>query len=328
MMTYARNHSSRFSAYKVCAGRTLVEFLIALSLTLLLALLATGLVLAAAHGYRQHNDQQDLNDSAQQGLDVIARAIRQTAYVEWDSAAVPVGWAGEVPAAVAGLDGHSLARSSDGIASPLPGVAHGSDVLALRFAGSGSGATGDGSSVNCAGFGVAAPAAVAAQGWSIFYVALDAAGVPELRCKYRSASGWGSDALLRGVESFQVLYGVDTDIPADAVPNGYFNATAVNQLDAALVLEGANAAQRLLDLQRKTYWKRVKTIRVALLLRGEVATRADTGSRQFDLFGASYADAHGDDEGVRIDERRLPEAQRRRTRVMRDMTVALRNTRS
>lgn len=320
-MTHCEHHRLAY------AGRTLVEFLIALNLTLLLALLATGLLLVAAHGYRQHNDQQDLSDAAQQALAVMAQAIRQAAYVEWDSSSVPVGWMGET-APVAGLDGRSLARSSEGIAAPLPAVAHGSDVLALRYAGSGSGATGDGSSVNCAGFGVAAPTTLAAQGWSIFYVALDAAGVAELRCKYRSASGWGSDALVRGVESFQVLYGVDTDVPADGVPNGYFNATALEQFDAALVLEGANPAQRWQDLQRKTYWKRVGAIRVALLLRGEVATRADTGSRQFDLFGARYADTHTEDEGVRIDERRMPQAQRRRTRVMLETTIALRNTRS
>lgn len=310
------------------AGRTLVEFLIALGLTLLLALLATGMLMAAAHGYRQHNDQQDLSDAAQQALNVIAQTIRQAGYVEWDSSGAPVGWAGEVPAAVAGLDGRSLSRNSDGISASLPGVAHGSDVLAVRYGGSGSGTSGDGSMLNCAGFGVASPDDTAAQGWSIFYVAADAAGVMELRCKYRSASGWGSDALVRGIESFQVLYGVDTDIPADGVPNAYFSATAINRLDASLLLEGANATQRLLDLQRKTYWKRIGSIRVALVLHGEVANRADTGSRQLELFGASYSDAHGEDEGVRIDERRLPEAQRRRTRVMLGMTVALRNARS
>ncbi|MYM41095.1 pilus assembly protein PilW [Pseudoduganella sp. CY13W] len=309
------------------AGRTLVEFLIALALTMLLALLATGLLMAAAHGYRQHNDQQDLNDAAQQALSVIAQAIRQAGYMDWDSDAVPVGWASDVPAAVDGLDGRSLTRNSDGIAAPLPGVAHGSDVLAVRYAGSGGSSSGDGSMLNCAGFGVASPDAPAAQGWSIFYVAADAAGVMELRCKYRSASGWGSDALVRGVESFQVLYGVDTDIPADGVPNSYFSATAISRLDASLALEGANAAQRLLDLQRKTYWKRIGSIRVALVLQGDVANRADTGTRRFDLFGASYSDAHGEDEGVRIDEGRLAESQRRRTRVMLGTTVALRNTR-
>ncbi|MYN45023.1 pilus assembly protein PilW [Pseudoduganella sp. FT93W] len=309
------------------SGRTLVEFLLALGLTALLALLATGLLLVAAQSYHQHSDQQDLNDGAQQALALIAQAIRQAAYVEWDSSAAPVGWADDGAAAVSGLDGRSLLPDGDGIATPLPGVAHGSDVLALRYAGSGSGATGDGSSVNCAGFGVAAPATPAAQGWSIFYVATDTSGVAELRCKYRSAAGWGSDALVRGVESFQVLYGVDTDVPADGIPNAYFSASAVDGLDAALELEGTDAAQRQADLRRKTYWKRVASIRVALLLRSALATRADTGSRQFDLFGADYADGHGEDEGVRIDERRLPQAQRRLSRVMLGATIALRNTR-
>lgn len=317
------------------SGWSLVEFAIALTLTMLLTLLASGLLLAAASSYRHHNDQQDLNDAGRQALTVLAQAIRQAAYVEWDSAAAPVGLAEDLPAAIAGLDSHSLSRSSDGISAALPAVAHGSDVLALRFAGSGSSgsgssssAAGDGSSVNCAGFGVAAPATPDAQGWSIFYVAADAGGEPELRCKYRSASGWGSDALVRGVESFQVLYGVDTDTPADGLPNSYLNATAIDALDASLVLVGTTAAERQRDLHRKTFWKRVASIEIALLLRGDVATRADTGSRQFELFGAVYADGHAEDEGTRIDERRLPDAQRRRARVLVGSTIALRNGRS
>ncbi len=317
-------------------GWTLVEFVIALTLSMLLTLLASGLLLAAASSYRHHNDQQDLNDAGRQALTLLAQAIRQAAYVEWDSAAAPVGLAEDLPAAIAGLDGRSLSRSSEGISAALPAVAHGSDVLALRFAGSGPGpgsgsgsaASGDGSSVNCAGFAVATPAAAEAQGWSIFYVAADAGGEPELRCKYRSASGWGSDALLRGVESFQVLYGVDTDTPADGLPNSYLNATAINALDAGLALVGATVAERQRDLNRKTYWKRVGSIELALLLRADAATRADTGSRQFVLFGAAYADAHAEDDGTRIDEARLPEAQRRRVRVLVGSTIALRNGRS
>lgn len=317
-----------------CTGWTLVEFSIALTLTMLLTLLASGLLLAVASSYRNHNDQQDLNDAGRQALTVLAQAIRLAAYVEWDSAAAPVGLAEDLPAAIAGLDSRSLSRSSDGISAALPAVAHGSDVLALRFAGSsgsgssGSSATGDGSSVNCAGFGVATPAAPEAQGWSIFYVAADAGGEPELRCKYRSASGWGSDALVRGVESFQVLYGVDTDVPPDGLPNSYLNATAIYALDAGLALVGTTALERQRDLNRKTYWKRIASIQLALLLRGDVATRADTGSRQFALFGAAYADGHAEDEGTRIDEPRLPDAQRRRARVLVGSTIALRNGRS
>ena len=62
-------------------------------------------------------------------------------------------------------------------------------------------------------FGVAVPHdEPMRRGWSIFYVAANGDGEAELRCKYRGASGWGADAIVRGVDSFQVLYGVDTDV--------------------------------------------------------------------------------------------------------------------
>jgi type IV pilus assembly protein PilW len=205
----------------------------------------------------------------------------------------------DAPAAVNGRDAASISRSSDGISVPLPPVANGSDVLALRFAGSGAGASGDGSSVNCAGFGVAgARRAGAFSTWA------DASGETELRCKYRSASGWGADAIVRGVDSFQVLYGVDTDTPPDGVPNTYLNATAVQAIAG---------------------WKRVCSIKLALLLHGERNTRSDTVDARYDLFGPAYSDAHGEDLGVRVVESSLPPSQRLRARRLFSMTVALRN---
>ncbi|MTV39346.1 PilW family protein [Duganella radicis] len=279
-----------------CRGWGMVEFLIAIVLGLLLTLLASGLLIASGSNYRNQSDNVWLGDGGRYALQVMAQAIRQGAYVDWDGDLAPP----ELPASVDGLDAASISRGSDGISAPLPAVAHGSDVLALRFAGSGVGANGDGSAVNCAGFGVAG----ATRGWSIFYVAADAGGEPELRCKYRSAAGWGADAVVRGVDSFQVLYGVDTDTPADGVPNTYLNATAVRALDG---------------------WKRVCSIKLALLLHGERNTRADTVEARYDLFGAAYSDAHAEDVGVRVVEGSLPPSQRQRARRLFGMTVALRN---
>lgn len=279
-------------------GWSLVEFLIATALGLLLTLLASGLLLATAGNYRNHGDNAWLADGGRYAMQAMAQAIRQGAYLNWDSELAPPELSPDAPAAVDGRDAASISRGSDGIGAPLPPVAHGSDVLALRFAGSGAG--GDGASVNCAGFSVAG----AARGWSIFYVAADAGGEPELRCKYRGASGWGADAIVRGVESFQVLYGVDTDLPPDGVPNAYLNATAV---------------------QAMAGWKRVCSIKLALLLHGERNTRSDTVNARYDLFGAAYADAHGDDAGVRVVEGSLPPSQRLRARRLFGMTVALRN---
>jgi type IV pilus assembly protein PilW len=273
-------------------GWSVVEFLVAITLGLLVVLLASGLLVGTSGNYRNHSDNAWLSDSGRYALSMMAHAIRQAAYVNWDSDAAPPALD---TASVDGLDAASISRGSEGISSPLPPLANGSDVLALRFAGAD-----DGASVNCGGFSV--PGGV--RGWSIFYIAADADGVPELRCKYRGAAGWGADAVVRGVDAFQVLYGVDLDTPLDGVPNTYLNATAVKAADA---------------------WRRVCSVKLALLLHGAMNSRADTLAARFDLFGAAYADAHPEDVGVRVEEGRLPPSERLRARRIFSMTVALRN---
>jgi type IV pilus assembly protein PilW len=306
-------------------GWSVVEFMIAVALGLLITLLASGLFLASGSNYRNHSENMWLSDGGRYALQSMAQAIRQSATINWESDGAPFELNPETPAAIDGRDASSISRASDGISAPLPPVANGSDVLALRFSGSGGGANGDGSSLNCAGFGVAAPADADARGWSIFYVAADAGGEPELRCKYRGGEGWGADAVVRGVDSFQVLYGVDTDTPMDGVPNTYLNASAVRALDDALALEGATPAELARDRHRKTHWKRVCSVKLALLLHGDSNSRADTVQTRFDLFGPAYSDAHGEDQGVLVLEGQFPQAQRYRARRVFSMTVALRN---
>lgn len=308
------------------AGVALVEVVTALALGLLLTLLASALLVAANSGYRNHSESVWLNDAGRYALEIAGQAIRQAGYVDWDDDAAPPTFDPGVSASVAGLDARSVSRDSDGISGALPPVANGSDVLALRYTGSGSGANGDGSALNCAGFGVAGHATPERRGWSIFYVAEDAQGEPELRCKYLGANGWGADAIVRGVDSFQVLYGVDTDSPPDDVPNTYVNASILNALDDALVLHGVSAAARQRDRNRQTWWKRVRAIRIGLLLRGDVGSRPGGSPGRFDLFGRAYTNAHGgDDPGVCVVEQDLAPAMRVRARQLFVSTVMLRN---
>lgn len=307
-------------------GVALAEVMVSMALGMLVVLLACGMLVLANAACRMHSENVWLNDGGRYALDIIGQAVRQSAYVNWDGELAPAAYDPTSSAAIGGLDAHSLARASEGIAHPLAPVANGSDVLMLRFGGSGGTANGDGSAVNCAGFGVADSHAANERGWSIFYVANDAEGEPELRCKYRSASGWGADAIVRGVDSFQVLYGVDLDTPPDGVPDTYLNASAVNALDASLVLAGGTPDERQRDLHRKTYWKRVRAVKVALLLRGDVHTRPDGAPAVYDLFGAAYADAHaGDDPGVRVAEQTMAPALQRRARRLFVALFQLRN---
>ena len=306
-------------------GMTLVELLVALGLGALLMLASSAVLLAASRSYLDQLESARLADNGRYAFDAIARALRQTAWVDWDATAAPLAHAAHDSANLAGLDARGLNKNSDGIGNPLTNSVNGSDVLALRFYG-----TGDGAVLNCAGFGVGAAATEAQRGWSIFYVAQDKGGdgEAELRCKYRASNGvgWGADALIRGVDSFQVLYGLDTDTPSDGIANQYVNASELDARDAALVLAGASEAERQRDLQRRTHWKRVASVRVAMLLHGPGMAGDATGPPQYDLFGAAYADAHaGQDPGVRIVPASLPPAQRGRLRQLMQATIMLRN---
>ena len=219
---------------------------------------------------------------------------------------------------IAGLDARSVPRNGQGIDAALPDAVNGSDVLALRFPGSGPPPKGDGGTVDCAGFHVHA----GEEGWSIFYVGRNAQGEAELRCKYHGNSNWSADAVAGKVDGFQVLYGLDGD--GDGVPERYVNASTLAVLDAGLMLNGANPMQRAQDLNRRTHWKRVAAVRVALLLHGP---RLDSGAGKdagYALFGPGHASAQaGGDPGTLLAERTLAGREGARMRKVYSATVAL-----
>ena len=297
----------------------LAELLVALVLGLLVTLAAASLLLLAQSGYAAQIELAQTDEAGRFALEAIERAARQSAWVDLDREDAPPS-AAAAAARIGGLDNHALSSGGPGIDNVRPGGVNGSDVLVLRFDGTGNAADGDGSVLSCAGFAVGA----GNEGWSIFYVAPGAAGDAELRCKYRGQKNWSSDALVRGVDTFQVLYGLDTDDPADGVPNRYLSAAAVNALDAALALDGASPGERARDLRRKTHWKRIASVRVALLLHGAPGGAVEREALAYDLFGPGYSDA--DDPGTRIDEARLPPAQRWRERRTFATTIVMRNT--
>lgn len=299
------------------AGYGLLEMMIALLLGALITLAASAVLVGTNASYVRHADSARVNDGGRFALALIAAAVRQSAYVDWDAAA-PAAALDDAPASIIGLDNATITRGSNGIDNPLASDANGSDVLAVRFTGSGAG-DGDGAVLNCAGFGVPAGPA---RGWSIFYVAEGADGSHELRCKYRGASGWGADAVVRGVDSFQVLYGVDTDAVADGIPNAYLTATAINTMDAALVAADDDEAAR----NRDSWWRRVASVQAALLLHGEAYARGGDEALSYDLFGAAYTGAaRGGDVGAHIAESSMPQAMRQRVRRVFSTTIALRN---
>lgn len=301
-------------------GLTIVELLVATAVGLLVLLAAQVLFASANAAYVAQGQAAEAQQGGRYALDTIGRALRQSGWRDLEQADLGKPFDTGAPAHVAGLDAHSISKGGDGIADPLPSSVNGSDVLAVRFSGAGPAPVGDGTMLSCAGF----PAHEHAEGWSIFYVARGADGTGELRCKYRANGGWGADAVVTGVDSFQVLYGLDTDDPGDGVANRYVNASAIEALDAGLVLAGTTSVERAQDLNRRTHWKRVASVQYALLLRGEEA-RGLGRNRIYDLFGPAYGDRFGQsDAGTRLSEGTLAGAGIPRQRRIFSATVALR----
>ena len=273
------------------AGLTLSELLVALALGLGVLLAGAVLMIGANKSYVAHEDAAGIDDGGRFALALIGRAVRQGAFIDWErmKGAAP---AKNLPAPLAGLDSRSLVKTSFGIDGPLTTAVNGSDVLAVRYAGAGAAPDGDGSVLDCAGFSIPETK----EGWSIFYVARDGDGKAELRCKYRGAANWSADAVVAGVDSFQVLYGFDSDTPPDGIPNRYLNAAALAALDVALPLS---------ELNEKTGWKRVASVQVALLLHGERPSAAPVQPPAYALFGPAYAKAHPGDQGVQLAQAQL-----------------------
>jgi type IV pilus assembly protein PilW len=297
------------------AGLTIVELMVAMALGLAVLLASGSLLMTSVRAHAAVMEASEMDDSGRYAVDALARAIRLAAHVDW--AAHPVSDPA-APARLAGLDASSLERTGVGIDAILPDEANGSDVLALRFPGSGAPPGGDGATLDCAGF----PVHRDEDGWSIFYVARNAQGDAELRCKYRGASSWSSDAVAGGVDGFQVLYGLDTD--ADRVPDRYVNATELGALDAALVLAGATPGERAADLRKRTHWKRVALVRVALLLHGPLLNPGADADIVYDLFGPDHGAAFSSgDQGTRLVGAVLDDGREPRMRKVYGATIVL-----
>ncbi len=302
-------------------GLTVVELMIGVTLGVFVSLLAVTLLVRSNAAFVAQAESAAVDDAGRFALAALERAVRQSAFADWERDDLAAGTDPAAQPRVRGVDAASLSGATSGIDDPRPDAVNGSDVLALRFAGSGTG-DGDGSATACAAFSVGA----GQEGWSIFYVGLNKAGEAELRCKYRGTSHWTAEAIIGGVDSFQVLYGLDTDTAADGVANRFVSATDINYLDAHLDPVGATPIERERDQLRRTWWKRVASIKVALVVHGAKQSRNFAGNPVYDLFGASYSDAMGtQDTGTQLDTIDMPSGLRNRERRAFDATILLRN---
>lgn len=221
-------------------GLTLVELLVAMTLMLLVTFGTIAIFVSSSQGHRTVDSSQQLDDSARFAFKIIGNAIRNAGYRD------------STLSKNIFLD---CANTADAQPCPVLGSDGGSDTLALRFYGSGSAGAADGNMVTCTGQAVAgAPSAYNDLGLSQFWVRNDA-GEPALACTSSVGGALSTENILRGVESLQVMYGVDTD--NDGIPNRFVNAS---------------------DITDAAGWRSVKAIRVGMVLRGARGSQQAQGN--------------------------------------------------
>jgi type IV pilus assembly protein PilW len=275
-------------------GFTLVELMVALVLSLIVALAAISALLVSRQGFTSVDATSQLRDNARFATDFITRLVVQSGFKDVAFAASTkasnfnvaganpnpapniFGFNDSILSTTAGSDPLTAGNSSRSATCTGADTVcnNGSDVLVLRYQSAANftssipgGTDVDKVMFNCLGAAATlTPDSKEAQIVSILHVAKSTNGEPALMCKYQTADGamWvdESQPLVEGVESFQVLYGTDGVVPNtapvagtnDSVPDRYLRA---DQLDVAgnLVATYAN-------------WRRVRSLRVGLVIRG------------------------------------------------------------
>ncbi|MDR6537620.1 type IV pilus assembly protein PilW [Variovorax soli] len=266
---------------------TLVELLVAMTLGLLITLAATASLIAARRGFTTVDAASQLRDNARFATDLIQRLAVQSGYKDVSIAASKrgntVGISADPDPYVYGFDNAVASRTSVTAASSRS--SYFGDVLILRsqptetFPGSGKA---DKGMIDCSGFSTETPPANRddTRASVLFVSESSVDGEPTLKC-YRSETGTVPFAsavpLIRGVENFQVLYGVDgvvaktaidptnATLKPDTVPDSYLRADQ-------LTVTGDDAATR-------ANWRRVRSLRIGMVLRSDIGAAQESKAK-------------------------------------------------
>lgn len=276
-------------------GVTLVELLVAMAIGLLIVLAAVAVLTASRRGATTVDAASQLRDDARFSTSLIQRLVVQTGFEDMQWARAPYsdsigkyeiqnGFSINDPDIKPNIFGYD--NSTPSASDPLNAVTtrtagslgYGSDILILQYqtAAKDSGSVADDSMISCNGN---APTSVAIDRSdrisSILYVDISTtSGQPALMCKTRNdATGiWSTVPLIDGVESFQVLYGVDNVTP-NAVPTGHSDGLAKRYLRASQLTVSGNGSATHVN------WRRVNSLRIGLVLRGPPGSAQETSSQ-------------------------------------------------
>jgi type IV pilus assembly protein PilW len=297
------------------AGLTLIELMVAMALGLLVVGATVATLIIGRQGFNAVDSSSQLRENTRFAASLIQRIGIQAGFengaggnfTDWklfcrggtsacgdrngDMNPGIRGYDNAVITNLAGLPAGLAHGSRDGACAVADtSCRNGSDILMVRYWGDNrvGAVAGDGSMINCAGMNEPESTLPA---YSIFHVVRSSGAEPTLACSYRDPAtlAWATVPLVTGVEGFQLLYGVDNVAANAAPPTGDTGTDSVPELYLrASELDVPGDAAATAD-----NWRRVRSVRVGLLVRGGENSAVDRASsgRTFAVLGEGFSDA-------------------------------------
>lgn len=290
---------------KKCArqtGLTLVELLVALVISSVIAIAAISALIVSRQGFSTVDAASQLRDNARFATAMLQRFGVQAGFNDFtdsttvwpkDSSGKP---AGNPLANVRGFN-NSKASASDPLntataRTSTSELGYGSDVLILQyqvaetFPGSN---VSDSSMIDCFGNPPAVTATTPGdRRANIIHVGVDDTNEPSLRCSTDQTRTPRSEAIVRGVENFQVLYGVD-GVTAGAEATGTKSNLVTNYLRADQLTVTGDAD----GSKTNSNWRRVRSLKIGMVIRGPLGSAQQAVSQTYYPLGNALSAAGG-----------------------------------
>jgi type IV pilus assembly protein PilW len=283
------------------SGLTLIELLVALAISTVIAIAAVSALIVSKQGFTAVDASSQLRDNARFANDLIQRLGVQSGYQDVSIITRPKGNDASVaispPPNVSGANNAIPSATAPGdtfTARPVGPSLAGSDVLVLRYqAGEtfpGSGVS-DNTMIDCAGNpSTAVPADANDRILSVLHVDADQTGEPSLMCTtINPATGnFFTQPVIRGVENFQVLYGADSVVPNAAPTTALgFSPVPTSYLRAEQMVVVGNPAGT------NANWARVRSIRIGMVFRGAPNSAQESIAMTYFPLGQARASSSG-----------------------------------
>lgn len=302
-------------------GLTLVELMVAMAISLLITLAAVAALIVSRQGFTALDASSQLRDNGRFAADLLQRLGGQAGYLNvnyvmeearlYGKPVQVTGKTTDPEPSVMGVNNAKLDEDGTDFdwGASAASDSGSSDILAFRFSPSidftDSSGTRQTGMIDCSGNPIEdIPDDSTDRSISVLYVAKIDNDEPALFCASgRAGTVKEKGSLIQGVENFQVLYGVDrvtpnaapTVVPAnpdlpsvdardDAVPDRYLRADQIT-VSGNTVATNAN-------------WRRVRSIRIGMVLRGPEGSAPDRTSQTFYPFGKAKASSSGTEGGA------------------------------